>query len=662
MNKEHIELTRKKWLDEILTAIFNTKNVNCTEWSDGDWKIEFDRNSFKNTKCTATYWQKYKKIFELALVKNDVEYIKDNKILSQTKKDIYNKRAIIKNAAKYFEKFGFEEEKYASRYSYDEIGKAFFNIIDSEIIPVIFADGGDMDNFVNEKEYNKCKAYFTGNLLDDALYLNAKNGDIQKIIDSDYVECECDIAIPIDSSDLYLYLGWNNSCVRILKKIGNPEFKAFSERNDLYFHEITEKVGIKYLYDVDARFKYPFSKFCDGFLEKNNDYDYYTITKTIIPKMEQLSRYFFFITNKEKYIGVKNYDDFSEIIKERIKDTYETKFNADLVRYYDAISDEITEMLKIIFSLDFQHLIAHDKETYKEIADMFNLDSVVLYNSAKLLSDNEEETIDLIYNILEKVIIDFSNKIKSISARLSKEYIKYWSANHINKHIQKIEEYINKSDFSSNIELLDKALKENIYRYHNIDVFEKHGKNWKEINIWEADNYFEGNYLKLLKESLEMYRDCLNQKSESEKWFDEKTESSETEKIVQDYIEKYPQTPTMRENVNKKISVLRQICINYLKTFNDISRIIIDKEYKENSINLDEYMRWKRDIYQFSIYPHSFKECILKAENKILQKDNNDKIEDIVDEIINDYKKELENAFFYVYDKRDIISLFNASE
>ena len=591
-----LRVSRKSWLEELLIGVFTVKHVKLLAEENGKlFPIVYEKGWFQYAKCTQKYFKNYAHLFKRALLDNDTVYYSDN----YNKKEKIDRDHIIENAKTYFSSFGYSEWEYTVKYSHNDIGRLFYKIIIKEILPIIFESGQDIeaditDTYNEKKERLHC--LFSTPDLDDLFYIDARNRDIDKILDYGLMEDEskADIAIPIDTSGLHLGLlmPWQKNAVEIVTKPADSDYKAWSERTDLSLDELMEK-WIKYPYDPKAHFDKPWNPFLNAPVERLAQREYCPITHTEIKRFGVLSRYVFFVTNTRFFEKCSSYDEMKLVINERLKKTISDEYDINFYAYYKSISDEIREMVSILFSADMKLLIAHDKESYKEMVEHFNLDPDLLYKSCSFERTDEDEIIDAVYNILEKAIYDFATRIDNNASSLVKEFKKRMNTTHL---INTIENYINDDSFIESIRILDDNLKEKRDKYYPV---RKKATGSSLLDAFNTVFSPEENYLQYLKNALQKFYDCLkaNVSDESQVQFNNKEEST----VSDDASKKN----TFKENIDQAIELLKAPILVYLKTQYTMLQYINGDDVQFTMSNYNDYDRLRTELleYMYGLFP-----------------------------------------------------------
>lgn len=583
-----LRVSRKRWLEELLMGVFSVKHVKLIYEENGNlFPIIYDKGWFQYAKCTANYYKNYAHLFKRALLDSDTVYYSDN----YKRKENIDRDHIIENAKRYFCSFGYSEEKYTVKYSTNDISRLLYKIIINEILPIIFEAGKDIDEDITDrfnKEKERIYCLFSMPDLDDLFYIDARNRDIDKIIDYDLREDEfkADIAIPIDTSgmSLGLLIPWQKNAVEIITKPADSGLKVWSERTDLSLDELMEK-WIKYPYVPEAHFDKPWNPFFDSFVEEKEHRQYCPITRTEIKHFGILSRYVFFVTNSCYFKECSSYAEMKLVINKRLRDTLSNEHDTEFYSYYKSIADEIKEMVSIIRSVNIKLLIEHNKENYAEIVKHFNLDPDLLYTSCSFDRKNESEIIDAIYNVLEKAIYDFAIRIDNNCQLLGKEFKKRIN---INQLMNTIENCITDESFIESICMLDDNLNEDRDRYYPI---RKKSTGSSFLDTFNKAFSPKENYLKYLKDTLKKFYDCLNDNNINECRLNTEEETVDSEN--------FGKKDGLKKHIDEQIELLKEPLTVYLKSQYKMIMFINGEGNQFTKANYNEYDKLRIELLEY---------------------------------------------------------------
>lgn len=636
-------MTRKRWLDQLITGIFEVKHVKLLDEEKGNMSpIVYDKGWFQSVKCTDRYLKNYTHLFRRALVDDDTVFLNDNYKCRAG----FDRTRAIENAKRYFRSFGYDEVKYSISYSMNDIGRLFFKIITNELFPIIFDIGKEITADVTDKYY-KCKdritSLFSAPDLEDLFYIDAKNEDIDKIVDYELNnQSDADIAIPINTShmDLDILMRWQKCAVEIVVKPANTEYQAWSERNDLSLDELMEKC-VEYPYDEKASFEKPWDSWLDGFVEKYEQKGYFPITHTEIEDFSVLSRYAFFITKKIFFGNCTSYADMKSLIIERLRKTMLDKHYGKISAYYKSIIYEIEEMLDIIRCANIKDMIEHSRDDYKNIVTQFNLDPDILYRSCSFNTNIEHEIIDSVYNVLEKAIYDFAQHVNRKCDVLVKKLKENLSEVTIKRHMNMINDYVNSPSLSENIQLLDERLQENSNAYYSP---RKKTYDSKIINALSYVYDSEDNYLKCLKNALLKYYNLLNDDTNTEKLQDSNYKAEYT-------VNDPNHVKSLKEEIDTKIEKLRNPLMYYLKGYYESIMVITGRRERSELFDFEKYDLLRTELFGFSIILTPFYSYLLEMEKDVKSlidgntELNNEKYEYIIESTLSKYKQCLYSTF-----------------
>lgn len=649
------KVTRKTWLEELVTGLFESKLVKIDNvYLNDDCvydAVVYEKGWLQSVDCTGKYCKNFTLLFKRALLDNDTDFYNDAHI----KKNGFNKSRIIENAKRYFKSYGFDEEKYSINYSTSDLGRLFYKIIMTEIVPVIFETGKDMKEDISDrygKQSERIKCLFSAPDLDDLFYVNAQNKDIDIILDHELYsdKKKADIAIPIDTSHMYLRLvmPWQKNAVEIVTKPADAQFRAWSERTDLSLEELMEK-WVKYPYDPEGMFVKPWDPWLDGFAEKSEQRNYCPITKTEIKYCYVLSRYVFFVTSKRFFEKCSSYSDMKELINERLKETLLDDSCGEIYSYYKSVADEIEEMIGIISSVNMDKMIEHSKDDYKDIVSHFNLDPDLTYASCAFDIRNEEDIIDAVYNIFEKAIYNFAMRIDNNCDELAKNLKEYLTPSSIARHKNVVANYIKDEQLVEYIQLIDNKLEEKDTKLFTPTKNKNDKSMIAKLNRVIAP---EGNYLKCLKKALEKYRDSLIGASSEEEIkipkgqskANNQTKAKNTSKNTE-YIRK------MKESIDNEIEDLRKPLETYLQSHYDIIRQLTGKADKNDAADFESYYKLRTELFSFNFTLTPFYPCLLKMERELKALVNtsdelsSEKLNSVIDSNLSNFKMELYSIY-----------------
>ena len=514
----------------------------------------------------------------------------------------FDRHRIIDNAKRYFKKYGFYEEKYSNNYSTSDIGRLFYKIILTEFFPIIFDKEKDMKDDISDmynRQVDRLKHLFAAPDLEELFYINAQNKDISVILDfclNDNVD-NADIAIPINTSSLNLgmVMPWKKNAVEIVTKPADNQFRAWSERSDLSLDELMEK-WVEYPFDPEGLFVKPWNPWLDGFVEKSEQKIFCPITHTKIEYCYVLSHYIYFLTRKDVFSECSNYSEMKELIIKRLKDSLTYEYDGPIYTYYNSIINEIEEMLEIIWSMNFEQMIEHSEDDYKENVSHFNLEPDTVYTSCAFERDNTEDIIDAIYQLLEKSIYDFAIRIDDNCEELVKNLRENLPEISIERHKEKIGQYLTDEKFQGYISLIDAKLNEN-----NAKFYTPRKNNTNKTMVGNLINYFSpgDNYLKCLKMALEKYYGFLQGESENtaiKTWIEENAQPvlADPEFICD-----------TKKDIDTKIDGLREHLMIYLQTQYEIIMLLTGKDKKMNFSDFEEYdkIREKLICFKYALTP-----------------------------------------------------------
>lgn len=647
------KVTRKTWLEELVTGLFDAKHVKIDNVYVND-AVVYEKGWLQSVDCTGKYCKNYSMLFKRALLDDDTVFYTD----AYNVKPDYNKRRIIENTKRYFKNYGFDEEKYTVNYSLNDVGRLFYKIIMTEIVPIIFEIGKDMKEDISDrysKQLERIKCLFSAPDLDDLFYINAQNKDIDVILDYELFgdKKKADIAIPIDRSnlDLRLVMPWEKSAVELVTKPANTQFRAWSERTDLSLDELMEK-WVKYPYDPEGMFVKPWDSWLDGFSEKCERKKYCPITNTAIKYFDVLSRYVFFVTSKQFFAKCSSYSDMKVLINERLKETLLLDSDGKIISYFRSIADEIEEMIRIISSVNIDQMIEHSKDSYKEIVLHFNLDPDLAYASCAFDLKNEEDIINSVYNILEKVIYDFAMRIENSCDELAKNLKEYLSKIKFDRHMNVVTNFIEDKQLAGFIQKIDTKLDDNDNKIYT----PRNNKDDKSMITTLSYVFFpEDNYLRCLKKALEKYHDSLNKPSSEEdmKLLQDQPEANNETKVK--YVYNSPEyNRRMKEDIDNEIGRLREPLKAYLQDHYYIIRKLTGKAEKNYVADLESYYKLRAELFSFEyiftpLYPR-----LLEMEQEIKSLVNtgaelsNDNLNKIIDYNLSKYRMS-----FSVYQNND---------
>lgn len=601
--------SRRNWLEELLIGVFTVKYIMVlSKYKKHDFPVVFQQDWYKRVKCNDASLLNYNLLFKRALIDSDTVYFNSS---NNQRKDL-NKNHIIENAKKYFGSYGYSEGEYTRKYSTDDIGRLFYKIIIKIIFPIIFEAGMDMDDDISHRYKNikeRITYLFSNPDLDDFFYIDARNQDIEKIIDYDLMgdDSKADIAIPIETSFMTLVtvIHWYNTSVDITIKPADYDFKVWSERTDLSLDELMEK-WIKYPYNPKAHFEKPWDPSRDRFDENIEQGKNCPITTTEIKHFEVLPLYIFFITNSRFFKKCSSYKEMKDVIIERLKKTILSKHDTEFYSYYKSVADEIKEMISIIKSADINRMIEHDKESYTEIVRHFNLEPKELYKSCSFNRKNDIEIIDEIYNMLEKAIYSFASNIKNKSRSLVIEFKDRIPSTTIKHLMDTIDNYINDNRFIESIQMLDDRLKEDRDKYYPEKPKTKGSSFLDSLNTIIPP---EENYLKYLKVALQEFYDCLNDDNNDECQLntEEEVVASENSK-EKDYFKKL---------IDEQIELLKKPLIGYLKSKYKMIMYIYGKGAQFTKADYNEYDKLKIQLSKTICLSTPFYDSLIEIDKKL---------------------------------------------
>lgn len=649
------KVTRKTWLEELVTGLFEAKHVKIDNvYLNDDCvydAVVYEKGWLQSVDCTGKYCKNYSMLFKRALLDDDTVFYTD----AYNVKPDYNKRRIIENTKRYFKNYGFDEEKYTVNYSLNDVGRLFYKIIMTEIVPIIFEIGKDMKEDISDrysKQLERIKCLFSAPDLDDLFYINAQNKDIDIILDYELYsdKKKADIAIPIDTSHLCLRLvmPWQKNAVEIVTKPADAQFRAWSERTDLSLDELMEK-WVKYPYDPEGMFVKPWDPWLDGFAEKSEQRKYCPITNTEIKYCYVLSRYVFFVTSKRFFEKCSSYSDMKTLINERLSKTLLEDSCGKVYSYYRSIAEEIEEMIGIISSVNMEQMIEHSKDYYRDIVSHFNLDPDLTYASCAFDIENKDDIIDAVYNIFEKVIYNFAMRIDNNFDELAKNLKKYLTPSSIARHMNVVANYIEDKQLAKYIQLIDNKLEDKDNK-----IFSPI-KNKNDKSMIAKLSYViapEDNYLQCLKKALVKYRDSLigdlseeeiklhKDQSEANNQTKEKNTYKNTE-----YIRK------LKESIDNEIENIRKPLKVYLQSHYDIIRQLTGNAEKNDTVDFESYYKLRTELFSFNFNLTPFYPCLLKMEQELKALVNtsdelsSEKLNSVIDSNLSNFKMELYSIY-----------------
>jgi len=642
------KVTRKTWLEELLTGLFEVKHVKLDNvYLKNECvydAVVYDKGWLQSVKCTGKYCENYIRLFKRVLLDDETAFYNDANILKKG----YNKRRIMENAKMYFKNYGFDEEKYSINYSTNDLGRLFYKIILTEIVPIVFEIGKNIEEDISDrynKQLERIKSLFSAPDLDDIFYNNAQNKDVDVILDYELYgdKKKADIAIPIDRSNLNfrLVMPWKKNAVELTTKPANTQFRAWSERTDLSLDELMEK-WVKYPYDPEGMFIKPWDSWLDGFSEKCERKKYCPITNTAIKYFDVLSRYVYFVTNKQFFAKCSSYGEMKLLINERIKETLLQDSDGKIYSYYRSIAEEIEEMIGLISSVNMDQLIEHSKDSYKEIVLHFNLDPDLAYASCAFDLKNEDDIINSVYNILEKEIYDFAMRIENSCDELAKNLKEYLSKIKFDRHMNVVTNFIEDKQLAEFIQQIDTKLEDNDNK-----IYTPRNNNDAKSMITKLNYVFspKDNYLRCLKKALEKYCTSLKESSSEEdmKLSKDQPEANNESKVK--YVYDDPgYNRRMKEDIDNEIGRLRKPLKAYLQNHYYIIRQLIGKAEKNDVADLELYYKLRAELFSFEytftpLYPR-----LLEMEQEIKSLVNtgaelsNDNLNKIIDYNLSKYR------------------------
>lgn len=486
-----LTISRGKALNNLMKEIYGNLNVNFKERN-----VIINDDGIRKTLFSPTSINNVRRLLEVTFKGTAVKF-KDKK---KGKNFDLDREKVIDNTTEYFRSFGIDIPNVVNKTERKLLGKKLCNALIEYLLPAVFSDidtekekiDTEKDDISSkfDKAIQNIRNKFASSDFFEALYVDIKSSDVEKIYDSDYSKDECNYGIRVWTYaqvvfkelkiiPLVYYLACNNDSEQ--SEVSNLYSNTFdglqkeTEYSNDSFEELISGLAAKEVLDnINFVSPYYYNENHENRIDKiKNDPKEYRLRLNVkIPNSSFIPRYFYFLTKlnedvvREKYPNCKSSAMLNNELMEKAIDKISTDYKDKITQYYKETLANIENIYRNFLSIDIESILSSKiqnvsdfKKALSSLCNENDIDEMWKICQEQHLS--AEQTSRYIYCGIEEAIRDFSFLISDLS---------YSWVNCENRTESKseitaaIEDYISKSDIKGHINTLTKLL-----RTHNIE-------------------------------------------------------------------------------------------------------------------------------------------------------------------------------------------------
>ncbi len=481
-----LTISRGKALDNLMKEIYGNLNVNFKERN-----VIINDDGIRKTLFSPTSINNVRRLLEVTFKGTAVKF-KDKK---KGKNFDLDREKVIDNTTEYFRSFGIDIPNVVNKTERKLLGKKLCNALIEYLLPAVFSDidtekekiDTEKDDISSkfDKAIQNIRNKFASSDFFEALYVDIKSSDVEKIYDSDYSDDECNYGIRVwtyaqDTFNelkivpLVYYFACNSDSEQseVPKQYGDlfdGLIKETEYRNDSFEELTSDFVAKEVLDNINFVSPYYYNEKHEDRIDKtkNEPMEYKLRLNVKIPNSSFFPRYFYFMTKlnedivNKKYPDCKSSDMLNTKISEKAIEKINTDYRDNITQYYKDTLANIENICRNFLSIDIESILSSKiqnvsdfKKALSSLCNESDIDEIWKICQKQHLS--AEQTSRYIYCGIEEAIRDFSFLIFDLSIRWGNNTKGTVSKPDI---IVAIEDYISKANIKGHISTLTELLR-----------------------------------------------------------------------------------------------------------------------------------------------------------------------------------------------------------
>ena len=401
-----------------------------------------------------------------------------------------NREKVIDNTTEYFKSFGIGIPNVVNKTEKKLLGKKLCNALIEYLLPAVFSDiDTEKEKIDTEKEHISSKFdkaiqnirnKFASSDFFEALYVDIKSSDVEKIYDSDYSKYECNYGIRVWTyaqvvfkklrivPSVYYFACNNDSEQSEVSKLYSDPFDVLIKEpkysNDSFEELISDLAATEILDNLNFVSPYYYNENHENRIDKiKNEHKEYRLRLNVkIPNSDFIPRYFYFMTKlnedvvREKYPNCKSSAMLNSKLMEKAVEKISADYSDNITQYYKETLANIENICRKFLQIDIESILSYKiqnasdfKKALSSLCNENDIDEMWKICQEQHLS--AEQTSRYIYCGIEDAIRDFSFLISDLSL----SWVDFEKGTESKSNIiSAIEEYISKSNIKAHINTL----------------------------------------------------------------------------------------------------------------------------------------------------------------------------------------------------------------